>query len=362
MTLIGCKNSLPKYWRIWMTEESEVQDGILPLEIHELLDRYELLYPDVTELSDLRRVIVDQDLSSVFRISDENDELRKAVIEENLHSIFRVLESKSYYEVDDLYKYMEDVRKAVVNKNLRSLFKLLNAEDLRKICLDKNYWKLWPLLDQYTNTRFTEAFKNFYINNTVIDTDCFSRGQIQSKQWLVEELAKVGKPLGTVFLCAGWYATLATMMFENQELIIGKIRSFDIDPDVVDIAKTFNKPWLMQDWRFQASQADIHDIDYYAHAYQVHRADGTVVDLVDEPNTIINTSCEHIENFSDWYDKIPEGKLVVLQSNNFVDISEHVNVVKSISAFKKSAPMENLLYEGTLKLPKYKRFMLIGYK
>lgn len=344
-----------------LAEELEVEENILPLEIHELLDRYELLYPDVTELSDLRRIIVDQDLSSIFRIADENDELRKAVIEENLHSIFRVLESKSCFEVDDLYNYMEDVRKAVVNKNLRSLFKLLNADDLRKICLDKNYWKLWPLLEQYTDTRFTAAFKNFYVNNTVIDADCFSRGQLKSKLWLIDELEKLNLPLGVVYLCAGWYATLATMLFES-DMEISKIRSFDIDPSVIDIAKTFNKPWVMDNWKFQAATLDIHDIDFLSHTYNVTRADGSLCSQTTVPDTVINTSCEHIEHFEDWYEKIPQGKLLVLQSNNFREIKEHVNCVNNLFEFKRIAHMSILLYEGELDLGKYKRFMLIGRK
>ena len=37
----------------------------LPLDLHELLDRYEILYPENTKLSDLRRAVVDQDLSSL---------------------------------------------------------------------------------------------------------------------------------------------------------------------------------------------------------------------------------------------------------------------------------------------------------
>jgi hypothetical protein len=56
------------------------------LEIHELLDRFQLLYPANNKLSDLRRSYVDQDLSSIFRlmpavISGETEDLRKAVLE-----------------------------------------------------------------------------------------------------------------------------------------------------------------------------------------------------------------------------------------------------------------------------------------
>ena len=334
----------------------------LPLDLHELLDRYEILYPENTKLSDLRRAVVDQDLSSIFRLCDENEELRKAVIEENLHSIFRSIESNSFIEAEEMCEYIETVRKAVVNKNLRSIFKLLGNDDLRKLVIDENTWKLWPIIEQYVDTQFTAAFKNFFINGTVIDKDCFSRGQIESKQWLVNELTKCDVELGTVFLCAGWYATLATMLFES-DIKVDKIRSFDIDPTCVDIAEVFNKPWVMDTWKFKASIANIMDIDYaQSFTYTVTRANGTTSTLTDTPDTIINTSCEHITDFAKWYSKIPIGHLMVLQSNNFFEVDEHVNCSVDLEDFSRQTSMSSTLYEGELQLEKYTRFMKIGYK
>ena len=335
--------------------------NVPPIPIHELLDRYELLYPDVQELADLRRSCIDHDLSSIFRLIPNSEEVRKAVVEENLHSLFRIIQDSNCYDADELYNKLETIRKAVVNKNLRSIFTLVGGDDLRKVVIDENYWKLWPLLEKYINTQFTAAFKNFYVNNTPIDKDCFSRGQLQSKQWLIAELEKLDVNLGTVFLCAGWYATLATMLFESN-IKLDKVRSFDIDPSTVDIAKTFNKPWVMKDWKFQASVTDIFDINYNAHSYEVQRADGTICKLSDKPNTVINTSCEHIANFKEWYAKIPKGTLVILQSNNYYSVEEHVNCVKNIYEFKNMARMSGVLFAGKLDLEKYTRFMLIGYR
>ena len=80
------------------------------------------------------------------------------------------------------------------------------------------------------------------------------------------------------------------------------------------------------------------------------------------PDTIINTSCEHIEKFTEWFNAIPRDKLVVLQSNNYFEIDDHINCVKNITEFKQQAPLSNIIYEGELELEKYTRFMLIGYK
>ena len=304
------------------------------MKTHELLDRFELLYPTNSKLADLRRAYIDQDISSIFRlmpnhVSGDIEELRKAVLEQNLHSIFR----------------------------------LCNNEDLRKLVLEDNTWKLWPILDRYVDTQFTAAFKSFFVNNTEIWNDCFSRGQLQSKLWLVRELGKLKIDLGTVFLCAGWYATLATMLFESK-INVDKVRSFDIDPSCVGIAEVFNKPWFVDQWRFKSITQDIMDIDYNEHTWQYWSNANNRMSrpITDGPNTVINTSCEHIENFAEWYAKIPINTLVVLQSNNFFQVEEHVNCVNNIEEFKTQASMSEVLYSGELELPKYKRFMLIGYK
>jgi hypothetical protein len=84
--------------------------------------------------------------------------------------------------------------------------------------------------------------------------------------------------------------------------------------------------------------------------------------IADVPDTIINTSCEHIENFGEWYNKIPKGKLLVLQANNFVEVDEHVNTYNTLDEFSESVPMAKTLYTGELELTKYTRYMKIGYK
>jgi hypothetical protein len=188
--------------------------------------------------------------------------------------------------------------------------------------------------------------------------DCFSWGQLKSKQWLINNLPN---NLGTVFICGGWYGTLAAMMFNQIPEKFEKIRSFDIDSFCAPIADSVNKSNVRTDWKFKASTLDIHDISYPC-LYITLRYDKSSVELTDDPDTIINTSCEHIDNFSKWYNKIPSGRLAVLQSNNYFDLEEHINCAESLEEFSIQTPMTTVLYEGELDLGKYKRFMRIGYK
>jgi hypothetical protein len=280
------------------------------MQIHELLDRFEILYPTNTSISDLRRAYIDKDLNSIFRLINDT-----------------------------------------------------NKEDLRKLIMENNAWKLWPLLESYTTTHFVAAFKSFFVNNKEINVDCFSRGQLQSKQWLITELKKTNLSLGTVYLCAGWYGTLATMLFESG-VKLEKIRSFDVDPACVEIAEVFNKPWFVNDWKFKAITSNIFDINYDEHTWQYwsNANNRMSYPITDVPNTIINTSSEHIENFANWYEKIPVGKIVILQGNNYFEIEEHVNCSKDLDDFSSKSPMTTVMYQGELKLSKYTRFMKIGIK
>jgi hypothetical protein len=178
---------------------------------------------------------------------------------------------------------------------------------------------------------------------------------------LTNELKKIGIDLGVVFLCAGWYGTLATMLFESK-LSIEKIRSFDIDESTETIAEIFNKPHVINGWKFKSVVQDIHDINFEEHSYVVSKDNSELEILWDIPDTIINTSCEHIENFEVWYSKIPSGKFVVMQCNNYKEIDEHVNTHDTLESFAKQTPLEVELYSGELQLEKYKRFMRIGYR
>lgn len=300
------------------TDEDKLKSAIaadaenaLPLQTHELLDRFEILYPNLDDIADLRRAYVDKDLSSIFRLITDD-----------------------------------------------------NKDNLRKLIMEDNTWKLWSLLEEIIKTQFTTAFKSFFVNNTTFDKDCFSRGQLRSKLWLIKELQALRiTDLGTVFLCAGWYATLATMLFEKG-FKVDKIRSFDIDESCASIAETFNKPWFTDQWRFKSITEDIMDIGYTDHTWQCwsNANNRMSYPITDVPNTIINTSCEHLPDFVGWYRLIPRGKLVILQANDYHEVEEHVNTYNTADEFSASAPMSKLLYKGELELEKYKRFMLIGYR
>ena len=348
------------------------------MEIFKLLDRFELLFENDDRFADIRRAYIDQDLSSIFKLSNTADDLRKAVLEQNWHSIFRVIDNRRCLgDIEDFRKVVleenlhslfrllpgtDDLRKAVLNHDLHSIFRLIDYKDLKGLVLNDNYYDLWRVLNNYTNTHFIYAFKTLIESEIKFDEDCFSQGQLKSKKWLVEELKACSVDLGTVFLCAGWYGTLATMLFESK-IPLNKIRSFDLDPSCVEIAEIFNKKWVVDNWKFKASCQDIHNFIFNDdHIYRVYKAGGEEELLYDTPDTLINTSSEHIKDYCAWFNRIPDGKLVVVQGNDYIEIDEHINCSKDLKEFSDKSPMTTVLYEGELELEKYKRFMKIGYK
>jgi len=171
--------------------------------------------------------------------------------------------------------------------------------------------------------------------------DVFRENQLESKSWLVKQLQHWDTDLGIVYICGGWYGVLSSMLFISK-LPINRIYSYDIDPFSTQIANDINSFKHIN--RFMAITEDIHNLDY------------------NKCDTIINTSCEHITNFSDWYDNIPDNKLLALQSNNVSNLDEHINCVESLEEFKQQCYISNLLYSGELNFDNFTRYMLIGRK
>ena len=171
--------------------------------------------------------------------------------------------------------------------------------------------------------------------------DAFWSGQIKSKEWLIDNLqAYITKPV-TVDIHGGWVGVLASMLFQSS-LPIKNIRSIDIDFHVQDTANNMNKSEEIQG-KFHALMANMCEIhsDY---------------------DVIINTSCEHIsqEQYDTWLNNQSANSLLVLQSNNY-KIDEHIRTADSLEEFVTQSHID-VYKSGSLELPTYTRYMLIGKK
>lgn len=170
--------------------------------------------------------------------------------------------------------------------------------------------------------------------------DAFWKGQISSKEWLINSLEKFIYDPVSIEIHGGWVGVLSSLIFQSN-IPASKILSIDIDQTCKNIAKEMNMLEVMEG-RFDVIAKDM-------------------CDHVPQSDVIINTSCEHMiqQDYNRWLDNTND-QLLVLQSNNY-DIEEHVRIAHDLTEFKKQSNIE-IFWSGELELPLYTRYMLIGKK
>ncbi len=182
--------------------------------------------------------------------------------------------------------------------------------------------------------------------------EALNKNQMASKMWLADALFDtVGPDLGSVLVVGGWFGVLAAILLHDRRFAISKVVSLDIDPRCADVALALNATHVHKG-KFVAVTADKLTYNYIGAANAAAEA----------PDLVINTSCEHLQAFDRWYGRLPQGQLLVLQSNDYYACLEHVNCVPDLAAFTVQAPMREVLFAGEHKLRRYVRFMLIGRK
>jgi len=168
-----------------------------------------------------------------------------------------------------------------------------------------------------------------------------NENQEKSKDWLIEKSKQYftffNNP--SVVVAAGWYGHLANKINDNI-YTTGEIVSFDKDPQCKKIGQKLYKD--VKDVTFATAEIEYFNFKNY--------------------DIVICTSCEHLEQYiiDDFLKRRKKGSLVILQSNNYFSIEEHINCHNSVIEFEKTLKLEKILYRGTLKLNKFDRYMVIG--
>jgi hypothetical protein len=178
-------------------------------------------------------------------------------------------------------------------------------------------------------------------NNPIRTLDAFWRGQITSKEWLIDNLEPFVTRPSRIEIHGGWVGVLASMIFQSK-ISARYIVSVDIDPLCEQVATMMNKGEEI-DGRFKAITGDMCTVPVSG-------------------DVIVNTSCEHItqEQYELWLSRLPKDSLIVLQSNDY-RIAEHVRPANSLVEFKTQSNL-NELWSGSLKTQLYTRWMIIGNK
>lgn len=164
--------------------------------------------------------------------------------------------------------------------------------------------------------------------------DAFRINQMQGKAWLLDQIKEVDRN-STILVVGSWFGFTSYCLYKMGFKFIT-----ETDPDIrLELMSNYLN---RENVNFRHFNKDVNDLDMLPY------------DLV------INTSCEHISN-NNWFNNIPTGKLVLLQSTNF-KCDDHINVVSSVEEMK-SKYLLNYKYANELKFnPQFSRFMLYGEK
>lgn len=227
-------------------------------------------------------------------------------------------------------------------------------------------FKTWEEVTDYVNLHFSmpvSQWEHIVQNRNTYPAHAFSKGQLASKAWLIDELwelwrvriEKLPTPNpDTVIILGSWVGSLIEPLFQQFPNIR---RTYGIDIDAESIAKSekLNQKHVQNEWKYKGVVADVDNLTLNNCEFETG---GELITV--KPNWIINTSCEHMDN--NWFNSVDEDQLLIIQSNNSEEFEGHINTCDNLDEFIQKYPLKTQLMCGELSTPAYTRFMQIGFK
>lgn len=163
----------------------------------------------------------------------------------------------------------------------------------------------------------------------------------KTQTWWKNEVSALGLKPKTAAILAPGYAMFSVPQLRS--LGVTDVTLYDFDREVVEVNWRLNKYDETQ-MNFNQECLDmVFDKEYI----------DTSVDMV------INTSCAMMINFYKLIKSWPEDTIKVLQGTN-KHIKGNINVVENLDEFVMTTGIKDIMYEGTLELDDYERYMVIG--
>jgi len=148
----------------------------------------------------------------------------------------------------------------------------------------------------------------------------FDRGLIFNKLWLIHELATIKDTFSTIYILGSWYGNLSILL-ARSDIDYKHIVNVDTDAKRVRQGQAIAKQMHVAD-RIEPMVADANELDYRQ---------------LDSNGLVVNCSIHDMPN-SGWFDHIPRGVMVALQSRT--DVDHDIN----------SYALKTILYDGTKQL------------
>ena len=242
---------------------------------------------------------------------------------------------------------MEQISKWRTNKNLISKHKIqigLLKEQIGEykekisICEDNNRETPYYWVNQWVNNNIPEY------HNSIEDS--LSQGQYESKLWLQAELKKhkamLDEPLH-IDIVGSWFG-FPLIELLSHIVNIKQIDLYDIDENCHKVVAQYINHF---DYDFKIVQFG----DFFERTDLRRR------------HLVINTSSEHmpdIVKMKQYYKDYPTTPLLILQSNDYKEISDHINCVSDETELIAKNHIRQVYYKGMQSLPLYNRYMVIG--
>ena len=167
----------------------------------------------------------------------------------------------------------------------------------------------------------------------------FDQRKILVKEKMVYRLKKyqekgtLPNPLSRINIVGGWYGNILIPLLD-EHIKYKQINFYELDFEALSIAKNIYFP----------KRPEIKWIG----------GDATKIEFTGNDKLTINTSCEHMTPLN-----IKKG-YVALQSNDYIDIEDHLNCVNNTEELAEQYSMSKVWYESTKDFYNYKRFTVIG--
>jgi hypothetical protein len=204
------------------------------------------------------------------------------------------------------------------------------------ICENDNRETPYYWANQWVNNNLPSYSKSF--------EDSVSQGQYESKLWLSQELEKIQYfDELHIDIIGSWFGyPLIELLSKNFN--IKQLDLYDLDENCHKIVAQYKNHF---DEKFKIAQFG----DFFERK-EVRRR-----------HLIINTSSEHMADIAlmkDCYKDYPTKPILVIQSNNYFELEDHINCVKDVNELIEKNQIKDVLYRGKRSLPLYDRFMVIG--
>ena len=260
-----------------------------------------------------------------------------------------------------MQEYCDYVKNTTVKTKVKDTLDILSSDNIEESLIlymlkniEKDELKLFRFINDYIKK----------VGDYETMSDAFSRSQMKSKIWLAEELEKFMPECENMIILAGWNGQLADII--RHKILYRKCRIVDIDQQACWNSDYIFNIDRLGNHKVKSVCADINNLTLHSNGYEWEVENFKTGEKYTEkfnPDLIVNTSAEHMT--TKWFDQIrfkkwEEMPTVVIQSNNYFDLPEHINCVYSSNHMEKMYPMKEIYYSGELQLKGYKRVMLIG--